>query len=320
MKNFGKKSKRGDTLNTIKINQVSKIYKTKNGPLIAVKDVSLSLEKGKITALLGPNGSGKTTLVKMICGLASIDHGSIFINDIDVKKNRKKAVQQVGCMLEGERNIYYYLTVEDNLKYFGFLNLIPKKNLHNRIHQILSILGLEEKKKEYASNLSRGMQQKLALALVLMKDPDILLLDEPTLGLDVQASNELLMILSEMAMNGKTILLTSHQLDLVEKISDRILFIKNGVIIEDMLSKNKEHDDKQYVYLDLEIPNKQALKDLEALLHMERENDRIWRTTLSHLPEVLHYLNEKQINVKNLTNQKKSLEQIFLELVGDSGD
>ncbi|WAA11745.1 ABC transporter ATP-binding protein [Fervidibacillus halotolerans] len=305
---------------SIEINQVTKRYKTKRGLLTAVKDVTLQIEKSKITALLGPNGSGKTTLIKMICGLASIDQGTIFVNDIDVKKKRKKAVHQIGCMLEGERNIYYYLTVFDNLKYFGLLNLIPKQTLHHRIEQILKLLGLEEKKKEYAANLSRGMQQKLALALVLLKDPDILLLDEPTLGLDVQSSNDILTMLRKMALNGKTILLTSHQLDLVEKISDRMIFIKNGTIIEDLQSKEKEQDNQQYVYLDLNIPNQQVLQELEHLIYMERENERIWKTTLAHLPEILQYLKDQQVTVKNLTTQRKSLEQIFLELVGDSND
>ena len=194
---------------SVEISNVSKVYKTKHESIQAVNNVSFSLREGTITSLLGPNGSGKTTLIKMICGLIIPDQGEIQIKGTSVTKQTKKACATVGCILEGERNIYYYLTVYDNLYYFGTLNFIPKKDLKLRIDSVLQLLELKDKKYELASNLSRGMQQKLALGITLIKDAEILLLDEPTLGLDVTSTNHLLDTLKKLARENHFIDYTS---------------------------------------------------------------------------------------------------------------
>jgi len=213
--------------------QVSKTYSGRSGPIEAVKNVTLGLTQGTITALLGPNGAGKTTLVKMMCGLLLPDSGRIELMGTNVATQRQKAIRNVGVVLEGTRNFYHYLTVTDNLRYFGLLCGLPSRELGTRIDHLLQLLDLGHKRREYGFSLSRGMQQKMALAIALLKDPALLLLDEPTLGLDIESSETLVAVLRQMAAQGRTILLTTHNMALAEELSERVIFLHDGRTVMD---------------------------------------------------------------------------------------
>ncbi|WP_041078013.1 ABC transporter ATP-binding protein [Thermotoga caldifontis] len=195
----------------------------------AVDRVSFEVESAEIFALLGPNGAGKTTTIKSICGLIVPDSGEIKIKGFSVLKERSRALAQMSAVLEGNRNLYWRMTALENMKYFSGIR--GKKLTRSRAMEILETLGLEEKANQLVHSLSRGMQQKAAIAVCLACDTDILLLDEPTLGLDVHSAVEFRSILKSLKQQGKTILLSSHDMNLVEAVADRVAIMNKGRIV-----------------------------------------------------------------------------------------
>lgn len=212
----------------IRVHQATKVFRGRGGDVRALYDVCFDLAPGSTVCLLGPNGAGKTTLVRLMCGLLLPDAGMVEVDGHDSRSSRLQIARRVGCLLEGTRNVYMHLTVMDNLRYFGMLNGLTGRKLSDRIGDLLELLGLAQKRREYVYTLSRGMQQKLALALALLKDPPYLLLDEPTLGLDVETTFALKRYLRELRAQGKGILLTTHQLSIADELSDEIAIIDCG--------------------------------------------------------------------------------------------
>lgn len=196
----------------------------------AVQDVSLRIHAGEVLAFLGPNGAGKTTTIKMIGGLVRPDAGRVQIEGLD-PHHQSMALKQVGAVLEGNRNLYWRLTPLENIEYFGGLRQVPRRIARQRGEQLLEQFGLSDKRKTPVQKLSRGMQQKLAIAVALVHQPTLLLLDEPTLGLDVEASETVKTLVREIAAAGCAILLTTHQLDVAEELSHRVAIIRQGQII-----------------------------------------------------------------------------------------
>jgi ABC-2 type transport system ATP-binding protein len=229
----------------IKIKELTKEYKDWKGivKVRAVDDLSLDLEKGEILAFLGPNGAGKTTVIKMICGLLLPDKGSITINGYDVFKRTDKALKGIGVVLEGSRNIHWRLTTRENLEYFGNLKGVSGKILKDRICYLLSFFSLSDKRNTLTKDLSRGMQQKLVIAISLIGEPEVLLLDEPTTGLDVHTTILIKERLKTLSRDKrKTIFLSTHQMEIAQDISDRVAIINQGrlAILEKTRDLNKE--------------------------------------------------------------------------------
>ena len=217
----------------IQIEGLSKTYRQRNGqPIQAVRDLNLSVTAGQVFGFLGPNGAGKTTTIKMACGLVKPTAGWVRVNGCDVWHRRGAAVRQIGAVLEGTRNVHWPLSAWDNLIYFGNLKGLWGRRLSGRAEQLLRELELWERRKDLVRTFSRGMQQKVAIACALVADPPILLLDEPTLGLDVQAARAVKEMVRKLAREqGKTVVLTTHQLDMAEELCDRVAIISQGRII-----------------------------------------------------------------------------------------
>lgn len=217
----------------LKCENLTKIYKNKK-EILAVDNISFSIEKGEIVGLLGPNGAGKTTTIKSLCCLINPTSGKIWINETDIIKNPYYAFEKISAVFEGNRNVYWRLTVRENLSFFAGLMGYSYRNFKERIDELINIFGLKEKMNTEARFLSRGMQQKLAIACAFIKDTDILLLDEPTLGLDVESTHEVQDLLKEEILSrGKTILLSSHNMGVVENTCKRIIVINKGNIVAD---------------------------------------------------------------------------------------
>jgi ABC-2 type transport system ATP-binding protein len=216
----------------IRVSQLVKSYRPDHPN--AVSGISFEIEPGTVFGLLGPNGAGKTTTIKMILGLVLPTSGAIHLAGFDVAKDCNKALRHAGAILEGSRNVYWRLSARANLEYFGALRGMHGKLLANRIGEVLDLVELSDRANEEVRYLSRGMQQKVALATAILHDPDVLLLDEPTLGLDVQASHTIERVIRQFVEEqGKTILLTTHQMDLAERLSDRIFVIHKGEKVEE---------------------------------------------------------------------------------------
>lgn len=202
----------------------------------AVRNVSLRIAPGEVLAFLGPNGAGKTTTIKMIAGLIRPDAGRVEIAGKDPHQD-PRALQGVGAVLEGNRNLYWRLTPLENLEYFGVLRQMPRRLTKSRGIELLKTFGLLEKRNVPVQKLSRGMQQKIAIAVALIHQPHLLLLDEPTLGLDVEAGETVKQLVRQVAASGCAILLTTHQLNVAEALSDRVAIIREGTIVAEQTTQ-----------------------------------------------------------------------------------
>ncbi len=216
----------------IELQSLNKVYSRPNGGRItAVQNLNLTVEAGQVFGLLGPNGAGKTTTIKMICSLIRPTSGRICLNGLDVFQHKRAAMGQIGAVLEGARNVYWRLTAWQNLLYFGRLKG-KTKQLKRRAERLLRQLDLWERRNDQVRLFSRGMQQKVALACALMSDPAILLLDEPTLGLDVQAARIVKEWIKHLAQDqGKTVILTTHQLDMAQDVCQQVAIINRGQLV-----------------------------------------------------------------------------------------
>ena len=212
----------------LEIKGLKKSFKAKE----VLKNLNLSIKEGVIVCLLGNNGAGKTSLINCILRMIQADAGSILLDgrDIFTYKN-EEYFSKVNALLESSVNVYDYLTGWQNIEYFSGLLKIDSEN--EKIKTYISLFDLEEAIHEAVGTYSRGMRQKLALLIALMSSPKLLLLDEPTLGLDIQSKLSVIQILNTIIKTEKiAVLLTSHQMDVVQKLQSRILILKDGVVHE----------------------------------------------------------------------------------------
>lgn len=217
----------------VSIEHLTKVYRARRrGEVRAVDDVSFDVAPGEIVGLLGPNGAGKTTTIKCLCTLVTPTSGRMVVDGADATAHPRAAAQKLAAVLEGNRNIYWRLTARENLEYFAALHGIDRRSVRSVIDELIDRFGLSEQRDADARTLSRGMQQKLAVACAFVKQTPILLLDEPTLGLDVETSLELRGMLRSMAVDaGRTILLSSHDMDVVQDVCERVVIINDGRIV-----------------------------------------------------------------------------------------
>jgi len=200
----------------------------------AVDDVSLTVERGSVVGLLGPNGAGKTTLIKCALGIVIPDAGSVRVFGTDVRDGRGTAYADVDAMLEGARNDYWRLTVRENLRYFATVSGVDPDSVAARHDRLLDRLDLTDKADTPVRDLSRGMKQKVSLASVLAGGAELVFLDEPTLGLDVESARTLRAELRRLAVEeGLTIVVSSHDMTTIEAVCDRVVMLSNGRIVAD---------------------------------------------------------------------------------------
>lgn len=209
-----------------------KTYHTKDNQTVhAVSGINFSLEAGSILAFLGPNGAGKTTSIKMIGGLVRPNSGDVRIGGYSVTKHSGKALRQVGAVLEGSRNLYWRLTPLENFEYWGGIRGVSRRESRQRGRALMTEFGLEHKLKSTVQQLSRGMQQQVSICAALIHEPSLLLLDEPTLGLDLDASDRIQSYVLRLAHElGVAILLTTHQMEVAQTLADDVAIIQNGNI------------------------------------------------------------------------------------------
>lgn len=213
-------------MESVKINNVSKCFSN----CYIFQKINFSFYSGKIIGLQGDNGAGKTTFIKLICGLISPDEGEIFVNGVNIKKQRTKSMQNIGVFLEGSRSTYWKLSAWQNLLYFSGLKGTFGKLAINRAKNLLQIFDLWDIRNSKVELLSFGMKQRLALACSLSHNPSIILLDEPTSGLDNHSSAIFESFIKQLANENKLVIIASHDHDMIERICHSTLIIKNGSI------------------------------------------------------------------------------------------
>ncbi|MEO0755809.1 MAG: ABC transporter ATP-binding protein [Cyanobacteria bacterium J06648_16] len=299
---------------TLVAHQLTKAYGRGKRRFEAVRGVSLALDAGEVLAFLGPNGAGKTTTIKMICGLVRPDTGHVKIAGLNPHQN-PAALRQVGAVLEGNRNLYWRLTPVENLEYFGGLRQVPRRLLRQRSEALLEQFDLTAKRKTPVQKLSRGMQQKLAIAVALIHQPKLLLLDEPTLGLDVEASETVKQLVRDIAASGCAILLTTHQLDVAEELSNRVAVIRQGQIIAEQPTQSLIQQFSGSAY---RIELAQPLDDIrsEKLAQLDVTIDRenlLFSGDSSELYQIFRIL--EPLPIRSVSQDQAALTDVFLKLV-----
>ncbi len=213
-------------MEAVKAKGLTKVF----GDLLAVDHIDLDVPKGVVFGLLGPNGAGKTTTFRMIYGVLRPTEGRVWVHGYDVLREPERAKSLIGVLPE-ETGIYPRLTAEENLIYFGKLHGVPEEELRRRINEHLSLLGLEEKRYFIAEKLSAGQRKKIAFIRAILHEPPVLLLDQPTSGVDVISAREIRSMIKEYAERGNTVLLASHNMLEVERICDLVSIMHRGKIV-----------------------------------------------------------------------------------------
>lgn len=307
------------------VRSLTKVYPPSVQP--AVSDISFTVDSGHVLALLGPNGAGKTTVIKCIAGLVLPTEGEIHVLNFSIATARRQAVKQIGAVLEGTRNLYWRLSAWENLLYFGGIRLVPPSQLRRRAEDLLTLMGLQEQKHVEVRRFSRGMQQKLAIAVALLHEPSLLLLDEPTLGLDVEAARTLERTVREVTrQKGIAIVLTTHQMDLAERLADEIFVMNRGKQLayaptKTLLNQYDLHRQSVKIQLATVLTNEQEAQ-LEALLpalaienHGQERATLLWTAEQQRdLTMLLSQLDRMHVQVESILYQQARLEDVFLSL------
>jgi ABC-2 type transport system ATP-binding protein len=304
-------------MKVLEAHHLQKTYRQGGREVRAVVDVSLTLAAGEILAFLGPNGAGKTTTIKLIAGLIQPDAGTVRILGRDPHRD-PGTLAQVGAVLEGNRNLYWRLTPLQNLEYFGVLRGLPPRTARQRGLELLETFGLQEKQDVAVQTLSRGMQQKVAIAVALLHQPALLLLDEPTLGLDVESAQAVKSLIRQIAASGRAILLTTHQLDIAEALSDQVAVIRQGVIIAQAPTGELiRHFAGAVSTYRIELEQGLDPWRVEQLARQGVEILGSHRVRFSGPPEMLYQVLEilKPLPLLSLKREEADLTHIFLELL-----
>ncbi|WP_135825223.1 ABC transporter ATP-binding protein [Halorussus ruber] len=297
-----------------------------SGPdaVTAVDNVSLEIETGSVVGLLGPNGAGKTTTIKSILGMVLPDEGSVRIHGDDVYRNPRAAYAHVDAMLEGARNDYWRLTVRENLRYFATISGVHPDSIADRHDRLLEKLDLAEKADVPVRSLSRGMKQKVSLASVLASESDVVFLDEPTLGLDVESSltlrRELRRIVAERNL---TVVVSSHDMDVIEDVCDRVVIMREGRIIADdtVAALRQSFSARGYRITSEEFGERllAELRDRFEVTDVEELGDQTRvevATDSDGFYALIAYLRSRDVTLDAVNTVEADLEDVFVELTG----
>ena len=284
----------------------------------AVKGIDLSIKKGEFYGLLGPNGAGKSTTINSITSLVKPTSGEVKILGKDIVSDFRYARSQVGIASQELSNDWFF-PLEELLYYQAGFYGITRKNSKKRIEYILEKLGLYEHRKKKMRMLSGGMKRRLQIAKALVHDPQILILDEPTAGVDVELRHDLWEYLKELHAEGKTILLTTHYIDEAELLCERVGIIDSGkLIVEDTVKNLKNMVNKSGIT----IHTKGNFLNLDKILNnfnpyiYQNKIEILTKTPNSDLPEIILKLSENNIKIEDIQLSQASLEDVFLELTG----
>lgn len=300
-------------MQVLEVDQLQKTYRSGGKTVEAVRNVSFGIESHEVLAFLGANGAGKTTTIKMIAGLVLPDRGQVKIAGRNPHQ-QSIALKSVGAVLEGNRNVYWRLTPEENLEYFGVLRGLSGYVARQRAKVLLERFELMHKRSTIVQNLSRGMQQKLAIAVALIHEPQLLLLDEPTLGLDIEATQTVKRLVREIAGEGRAILLTTHQLDIAEELSNRVAIIKQGEIVaqertETLIQKFSGDSYRIELEQELDPDRRSKLAEIDAVI----EGKTIYIRQIDLLYQGLEIL--KPSAIVRIEKDQANLADVFLKLV-----
>ena len=294
-------------MNILKVEKLCK----KVGKKEILKNVSFQIDEGDILAFIGPNGAGKTTTIKCILGLQRLTKGSITINGYDIKKDFVKAITHVGCLVESP-DVYMYLTGMENLKIQAQMY---KNVVLDDILRVIELVGLEQVIHDKVSKYSLGMRERLGIAIALLNSPKLLVLDEPTNGLDPEGIKDLRVLLKRLAKTGVGILISSHNLSELENFCNRVCIISKGKILEEAsILDLKQMDEARYV---LKVEDSKKVK--EYLTNLDKVLDKQHIEVFKDEEEVAEFialLVKHDIKVYEVIKEELTLEEAFMKKSG----
>ena len=307
----------------IEVKNVTKKY----GNFTAVDNISFDVKDGEIVGLLGPNGAGKSTTMNMITGFIEATEGEIIVNGYDISKKPKKAKKQIGYMPEGVPS-YHELTAKEFVKYMADLKAVDRKIKKQEVEKVLKETGLEEVQNKLIKNLSRGYKQRVSMAGALVGNPDVLILDEPTVGLDPKQILEIRNLIKELGKNH-TVILSSHILSEVSQVCEKVVIINKGKILAVDTPENLEEKTRKQNVLFITVEDKenrmeevkQELKDIKELTIVKDNEDGtkqyriVTDENIDLRKELFDVLPKKEITIFELKKDEASLEDAFMKLI-----
>ena len=313
----------------IKADNVRKDYPN----ITALENVSFSIRKNEIFCIIGPNGAGKSTIVKLLTGQIKLTQGKITINNLDPILDRKKLVGKFGLVPQ-EIALYNELTGRENLTFHARLYNVPKYKLHQKVDEMLEIVGLTERQNDYVGTYSGGMKRRLQLVRALLHEPNIIILDEPTLGIDVQSRKAIHDYILDLPKQGKTILLTTNYMEEAERLADRIVILDTSIIegparLPDIQKKIFPESIIEFKTT-LDVINSEffdnfLIKELGGEIILEKqisEQHKLFQFVFGTfdlneiLEKFINYTNSHNISIDEFTIKKPTLEDVFLKLTG----
>ncbi|MGZ9677584.1 gliding motility-associated ABC transporter ATP-binding subunit GldA [Flavobacterium sp. GNP002] len=295
---------------SIEVNNISKSY----GAQKALDNISFSIKKGEIVGFLGPNGAGKSTLMKILTTYINADEGSAIVNGNDVNTQQKAVQLSIGYLPE-HNPLYLDLYVREYLAFNADVYKVAK----SRIEEVIQLTGLSTESHKKIGQLSKGYRQRVGLANALLHNPDVLILDEPTTGLDPNQLMEIRNVIKNVGKD-KTVFLSTHIMQEVEAICDRVIIINNGKIVTDKKLDNLISEDAAQV-IEVEFDYKieeQAISKIENLVSYKNTHDMIWELTFKAdkdmRPAVFDFANANGLKTLQLNQKNKNLEAVFREI------
>ena len=295
---------------------------------VAVNWIDLRVERGEIFGVLGPNGAGKTTTLRMLATILEPTSGEVRVLGIDVRTHPREIRANLGAMLSGERSLYWKLTARENLEYFAALYHVPPKETKARIDAALVAVKLADRADDYVERYSTGMRQRLALARALLPDPPLVILDEPTVGLDPQAARDLRDRVRELKRQGRTVLLTTHYMEEADQLCDRIAIIDHGEIValDTPAALKRRIRAEEVVSLEIGMTGEDApmlarLANAAVIARSERRNGTLMVTAhcasaRDFVPDAFDAARSERATIQHVEVVPVSLEDVFISLTG----
>ena len=308
---------------SIECRDIKKTYKVKKqGAVHALKGISLSIKQGEIYGVLGQNGAGKTTLIQILSTQLKATNGTAQIIGLDVEGEQKQIRKRINVINGGEEGLYPWFSARQMLEYFAYLYKTPRKLVKDKVETLLDMVGLEMAARDRATmSLSKGMKQRVMIAKGLINDPEVIFLDEPTIGLDVKAVRDTRKLILKWASEGKTIILTSHNMGDIEAVCDRLCIIKDGVICFEKRLADLKQDYRTNISLTLRGGWKmhQAYFEDIGTCHLGEQLETTTSFTISlksgELGKVYQYFADNSQALVTIDVQNQSLEGLYLDII-----
>jgi len=304
--------------------QTENLVKRYGNGVVALKGVSIKVKKGDVVGYVGPNGSGKTTTLKILTNLLTPTSGHAYINGVDVNKRPKEAIQHIGALIEVP-GVYDYLTPHEMLTYFGKVHRMDNHEIKQRIKEVLELLKLTDWEHKKIGSFSTGMQRRLEIAYAILHNPEILILDEPVLGLDPKGMRDIREMIKRFQSGGITVLLSSHLLHEVTEICNRVIFLDKGkVIASDSMENIKNKMEQKTINVKLLNPlsGKEAdkIRSIELIDSIEITDD-IVRIHFDGKPQtssqILSKLVSSGFEIVSYTPESVSLEDFYVSIMSE---